>query len=312
MGGNVRGRFAPSPSGRMHIGNAFSALLAWLSARSQGGEFVLRLEDLDERTRLPEHARLILDDLAWLGLDWDGEPLRQSEHLDSYGQVLDQLRQHAEVYECFCSRADLHAASAPHASDGSVLYPGTCYGLSEAQRAARRARRDPALRLHVPAQTVAFDDVHCGRFAQDLARGCGDFVVRRSDGVFAYQLVCVVDDAASGVTEVVRGDDLLSSTPRQIYLQRLLGLPTPAYAHHPLLVDAQGRRLSKRDADCDLGFVRQQVRGPEQLVGFLAACAGVIERYEPVRAGELVGEFSWERVVHDPVGVYGRAAELGR
>ena len=311
MGGNVRGRFAPSPSGRMHVGNAFSALLAWLSARSQGGQFVVRLEDLDERTRSPEHARLILDDLTWLGLDFDEEPLRQSEHLGRYGEALEQLRQHAEVYECFCSRADLHAASAPHASDGGVLYAGTCYRLSEAERAARRARRKPALRLHVPARTVAFDDLRCGRIAQDLASECGDFVVCRSDGVFAYQLVCVVDDAASGVTEVVRGDDLLSSTPRQVHLQRLLGLPTPAYAHHPLLVDAQGRRLSKRDGDCDLGFVRQQVRGPEQLVGFLAWCAGIIGRYEPVRAGELVGEFSWERIAHGPIDVYGRAAALG-
>ena len=312
MGGNVRGRFAPSPSGRMHIGNAFSALLAWLSARSQGGEFVLRLEDLDERTRSPEHARLILDDLDWLGLDWDGEPLRQSEHLGRYGRALRTLAEHGEVYECFCSRADLHAASAPHASDGSVLYPGTCYGLGEEERAVRRTRRDPALRLHVPSATVGFSDARCGRYEQDLAAACGDFVVRRSDGVFAYQLVCVADDAASGVSEVVCGDDLLSSTPRQIYLQQLLGLPTPAYAHHPLLVDAQGRRLSKRDGDCDLGFVRQQVRGPEQLVGFLAACAGLLDAYEPVRVGELVGEFSWERVAHGPIDVYGRAAALGR
>lgn len=312
MSGDVRGRFAPSPSGRMHIGNAFSALLAWLSARSADGQFVLRLEDLDERTANPGVAAQVLDDLAWFGLDWDGEPLRQSEHLGRYEEALARLQRRAEVYECFCSRADLHAASAPHASDGGVLYAGTCRRLSEAQRAVLRQHRSPALRLHVPSATVGFSDAHCGRYEQDLAAACGDFVVRRSDGVFAYQLVCVADDAASGVSEVVRGDDLLSSTPRQIYLQQLLGLPTPAYAHHPLLVDTQGRRLSKRDGDCDLGFVRSQLAGPEPLVGFLAWCAGLIGAYEPLRAEELVAAFSWGQVVHGPISVYERAAELGR
>ena len=296
----------------MHIGNVFSALLAWLSARSQGGEFALRLEDLDERCAHPQAAAQLLDDLAWLGLDWDGEVLRQSEHVERYEAARAQLEERAEVYECYCSRADLHVASAPHASDGSVIYPGTCRGLSADERAARRARRAPALRVHVPHETVGFDDVHCGHIEQDLATACGDFVVCRSDGVFAYQLVCVLDDAASGITEVVRGDDLLSSTPRQIWLQHVLGLPTPAYAHHPLLVDGLGRRLSKRDGDCDLGIVRGHVRGPEQLVGFLCWCAGIIERYEPVRADELVGAFSWGRITHEPIDVYARAAELGQ
>lgn len=300
----VHGRFAPSPSGRMHLGNVFSALLAWLSARSQDGTFSLRLEDLDERTRDPEYARLICDDLRWMGLDWDGDPVRQHEHLQRYEDALGVLERCAEVYPCFCSRADLHAASAPHASDGGVLYAGTCRGLSAEQVAERQRTREPALRIHVPAETVSFVDAHMGPYAQDLASECGDFVIRRSDGVFAYQLVCVVDDAASGVTEVVRGADLLSSTPRQIFLQRLLGYETPSYAHHPLLVDTQGRRLSKRDRDCDMGFLRAHVASAETLVGFLAYRAGLLDAPEPATPAELVDVFSWDKVRTEGISIY--------
>ena len=300
----MRGRFAPSPSGRMHLGNVFSALLAWASARSQNGAFVLRLEDLDERTRSKEHARLICDDLTWLGLDWDEQPLCQHEHLERYAAALETLEARAELYPCFCSRADLHTASAPHASDGSVLYAGTCRHLSPEEVERKRALKDPALRIHVPAVTVTVEDVHMGTYAQNLARECGDFVVRRSDGVFAYQLVCVVDDAASGVTEVVRGSDLLSSTPRQMFLQRLLGVPTPVYAHHPLLVDQLGRRLSKRDKDCDMGYIRNHVSDSETLVGYLAHRAGVIDTCERMSTEEFADEFAWDKIVKDDISIY--------
>lgn len=301
---DVRGRFAPSPSGRMHLGNVFSALLAWASARSQDGEFVLRLEDLDERTRNPEYARLICEDLEWLGIDWDGKPLLQHEHLNRYETAFDVLRQRAEVYPCFCSRADLHAASAPHASDGSVLYAGTCRHLSEAEIERKTQVKDPAYRIHVPDMDVTIHDAHMGEYTQSLARDCGDFVIRRSDGIFAYQLVCVVDDAVSGITEVVRGSDLLSSTPRQIMLQELLGYETPGYAHHPLLVDQLGRRLSKRDKDCDMGFIRSHMRAPETLVGYLAYRAGIVNSCEPMTAHELVGEFSWDKVGSNDISIY--------
>lgn len=294
----------------MHLGNVFSALLAWLSARSCKGEFLLRFEDLDERAQDPEYAELICEDLSWMGLDWDGMPLSQREHPGRYAAALEELQQRAEVYPCFCSRADLHAASAPHASDGGVLYAGTCRHLSARERAVRSEKRAPALRLHVPDVSISFNDEHCGLCSQDLARECGDFVVRRSDGVFAYQLVCVVDDAASGITEVVRGCDLLTSTPRQIYLQRLLGLPTPRYAHHPLLVDRQGRRLSKRDKDCDMGFIRAHVKSPERLVGYLAYRAGLIDRVEAVSATELVAGFSWDQVASENISVYDGFIEL--
>lgn len=304
MPDKVRGRFAPSPSGRMHLGNVASALLGWLSARSKGGEFLLRLEDLDERTQDPQRSDQIIDDLSWLGLGWDGDPVRQSAHVPCYEDALQALCNRAEVYECFCSRADLHVASAPHADDGSSIYAGTCRSLSPGQRAARAAVKDPALRIHVPCRDVGFEDGHMGAYAQNLASGCGDFVIRRSDGVFAYQLVCVVDDAMSGITEVVRGSDLLPSTPRQIFLQELLGYGTPSYCHHPLLVDHQGRRLSKRDKDYDLGCARAKGARPEQVLGWLACALGLVEEYEPCAAQELLAGFSWGRVRHGNVCAY--------
>ncbi len=297
----MRGRFAPSPSGRMHLGNVFSALLAWLSARSQDGEFLLRLEDLDERCQNPGASARLCEDLQWLGLTWDGDPMVQTSRTGVYEKALEVIGKRAQLYPCFCSRADLHAASAPHASDGTPIYAGTCRGLTTEEVMERSRNRKPALRVAVPYETVSFDDIHCGHVEQNLARECGDFVLRRSDGVFAYQLVVVVDDAALGIDEVVRGDDLLSSTPRQIWLQKLLGLPTPAYAHHPLLLAADGRRLSKREHDCDMGWIREHADSPEAVIGQLAAWAGLIMKPEPVAAEELVEEFNWSRVRKDPV-----------
>lgn len=293
------GRFAPSPSGRMHLGNAFSALMAWLDARSRGGSVVMRVEDLDPRCQVPGRAEAILDDLRWLGLDWDGDPVFQSRRGDAYEEALARLAEMGLTYPCFCTRAELHAASAPHASDGTYVYVGTCRRLSAAEAARRSEVRAPAVRLEVPdaddpAGTVEVDDLVAGRHREVLARECGDFLVRRSDGVTAYQLAVVVDDAAMGVTQVVRGRDLLGSAARQRYLQRLLGLPEVEYAHVPLLVAADGRRLSKRDGDLDLGAIRARGVRPEAVAGRLAHAAGLTDSDAPTTPTELLQAFSWE------------------
>jgi glutamyl-tRNA synthetase len=302
MGNAVVGRFAPTPSGRMHAGNVFAALMAWLSVRSAGGRMVLRIEDLDPRGHRPEATRLLLDDLRWLGLDWDEGPYRQSERGEVYADAIARLDELGLLYPCFCTRAELHAASAPHASDGTPVYAGTCRGLLPAEVERRSAVRPPATRLRVPdeddqAGTVTFVDLAYGPHTQVLARECGDYLVRRSDGVIAYQLAVVVDDALMGVNQVVRGHDLLGSTARQIYLQRLLGYEQPSYGHVPLLVAPDGRRLSKRDRDLDLGQIRACESGPEALLGRLAATVGLAEKGESVSADDLVERFSWEAIV---------------
>ena len=285
----------------MHLGNAFSALVAWLSARAAGGGMVLRIEDLDPRAQSRERAELLMDDLRWLGLDWDEGPYFQSDRSEIYRKALDELRERGLTYPCFCSRAELHAATAPHASDGTPVYAGTCRGLSSAEVTRRAALRPPATRLRVPdeedpAGTITFADLAYGAQQEVLARECGDFLVRRSDGVVAYQLAVVVDDALMGVTQVVRGRDLLGSCARQIYLGGLLGCPTPEYGHVPLLVAPDKRRLSKRDKDLDLGVLRERGVCAARIVGTLAAAAGLCERGADVMPGELVGAFSWDAI----------------
>lgn len=294
----VVGRFAPSPSGRMHLGNVFSSLVAWLSARSRQGRIVMRVEDLDPRTQSGPWAQLVLDDLEWLGLYWDEGPFYQRDRTEAYRRALDALVRDAEVYPCFCTRAELHAASAPHASDGTPLYPGTCRGLSPEQVRERSLDRAPALRLHVPSGSdrrgaYAFFDEGFGPVRETLAEECGDFLIRRSDGVYAYQLAVVVDDAEMGVTEVVRGCDLLGSTARQMYLQDLLGYAHPRYGHVPLMVAEDGRRLSKRDRDLDMGELRARFGTPERLLGWLAHGCGLAPDARPRGAEELVELFDW-------------------
>ena len=250
MSGPV-GRFAPSPSGRLHLGNLACSLLAWLSARSRGGRIVLRIEDLDAARCPRVYADQLEEDLRWLGLDWDEGgsrggphgPYYQSECAEIYTESYKKLDAMGLVYPCFCSRAQLHAASAPHTADGNVVYPGTCRHLTPAEVAEKRRTKAPAWRVRVPDEEVTFTDRCMGPHRENLLTGCGDFYLRRADGVFAYQLAVVVDDARMGVTEVVRGADLLSSTARQIYLYRLLGLTPPAFAHCPLLLDAAGLPL---------------------------------------------------------------------
>lgn len=312
------GRFAPSPSGRMHLGNVLCALLSWLSARSKNGGYILRIEDLDEMRCPRSYADLIMDDLRWLGLDWDEiteqnpgagryadalaaipEAVRRSAYQSDRTPVYEYfegiLRERGLLYPCFCSRAELHAANAPHLSDGRVVYAGTCRGLTAEEVAERRKKRGAATRVRVPDEQISFTDGCMGPYTEDLPTECGDFIIRRSDGVFAYQLAVTVDDGLMGVTEVVRGSDLVGSTARQIWLHRLFGFEPPAFYHMPLLLAPDGRRLSKRDEDLDLGLLRQRMR-PERLVGALAFAAGLIDRDEPVAARELVGEFSWQKV----------------
>ena len=287
------GRFAPTPSGRMHLGNVFAAMVAWLSVRSRGGALVLRMEDLDPQRTSDEYAETLRQDLKWLGLDWDLETAPQSKRSDVYDHYFEMLREKGLLYPCFCTRSQLHSVNAPHLSDGTYVYPGTCRNLTAEERAA--FDRSPSWRLEVPDRVWQFTDLCQGAYQQNLSTDCGDFVVRRADNVYVYQLAVTVDDGEAGVTEVVRGMDLLSSAPRQMYLQELLGFPHPTYGHVPMLMSPDGRRLSKRDKDLDLGVLRQNMR-PEALLGILASSAGIIDRNVSISAAELSREFKWENL----------------
>ena len=296
------GRFAPSPSGRMHLGNIWSGLLAWLSARSQGGGMVLRLEDLDPDRCTRAWCDQVMRDLEWLGLTWDNEPVYQSERTDLYAQAFRKLEEQGLIYPCYCTRAERLAASAPHRSDGQAIYDGRCRRRSPQELEELSHSRRPAWRVAVPEEEYAFRDLLQGEVRENLARDCGDFILRRSDGVYAYQLAVVVDDGDMGVTQVVRGSDLLSSTPRQMYLQDLLGLPRPEYGHVPLLLAADGRRLAKRDRDRELGELQQQYTAPE-ILGRLAFMAGLIPEYAPMTAQALVSCFSWDKLPREDLAV---------
>lgn len=289
----VVGRFAPSPTGRMHAGNIFAALVAWLVAKSQGGRMVLRVEDLDRERSKPRFVSDVQRDFESLGLTWDEGPYFQHDRDEAYRAAFDALAGRNLVYPCFCTRADLHAASAPHRGEKPV-YPGTCRSLSADERSARAAAtgRVPAERLIVPDRVYGLDDLVQGPYTQNLARDCGDFLVRRSDGAFAYQLAVVVDDAEQGVNSVVRGMDLLCSTPQQIYLQELLGLPEAVYAHVPLIVGERDRRLSKRDRDAALDELLVRFKTPAAIIGHIAGLTGLAPSADPVTPEELLPLFS--------------------
>ena len=325
-------RIAPSPSGRMHAGNVFAALMSWLIAKREGGRVILRIEDLDPGRSRPQFCDLILKDLEWLGITWDGPVVYQSGRSDIYAAAVSLLGERGLSYPCFCSRADLHASSAPHTADGTLIYPGTCRNLTDEERAIRAVKRHPALRLMVPpegsdAGTVCFHDMLQGSVECDLAQAVGDFIVQRSDGAYAYQLAVVVDDLLQGVNLTVRGCDLLPSTPQQLYLRRLLvegGLagnaspeaargegpsllpaPEPApepvpekdlrFCHIPILVNGLGKRLSKRDGDCDMGLMRERYRRPDALIGHMAHVTGIVAgKEEPMTAEALLDRFSLE------------------
>lgn len=298
---NVRGRFAPSPTGDLHVGNARTALLAWLDARWRGGRFIMRVEDLDVGRVRPEFEKSQLDDLRWLGLDWDEGPGKaglfgpylQSERGEIYHDALDQLRKSGLVYACSCTRREIAAAaSAPHAEEEEgPPYPGTCR-----QTAPPDDRTPVALRFRVPDKPVEFDDAIRGRIVTEPARQGGDFVIRRKDGVVAYQLAVVVDDAAMGITHVVRGADLILSTGRQILLYRALGKTPPRWVHVPLMLHPNGERLAKRDRSLMIRSVRERGVTAERLVGWLAETCGLIPPGAEVHPAELIEVYRPDRL----------------
>ena len=297
-GENVVGRFAPTPSGRMHLGNVFAALMAWASVRSRNGEMVLRMEDLDTQRTSADFAQILREDLKWLGLSYDRETPAQSLRSAVYDEYFERMREMGLLYPCYCTRSQLHSVNAPHLSDGTYVYTGTCRNLTEEDRA--KFDRKPAWRVVVPDKLWQVDDLVQGHYELNLATDCGDMVVRRADGVYVYQLAVTVDDGEAGVTEVVRGMDRLSSAPRQMYLQELFGFPHPEYGHVPMLLASDGRRLSKRDRDLDLGELRKHVT-PEKLIGTLAFAGGLIDQNTSISARELAGEFTWDKLSGDSI-----------
>ena len=302
----IKGRFAPSPTGRMHLGNVYAALLSWLSAKSKGGEWVLRIEDIDPGRSRQEFADRIMDDLEWLGLTWDGEVTYQSKRQDIYEHYFELLRKEGLLYPCFCSRADLLATQAPHESDGRVVYKGTCRDLNPADYPQGIT---PAWRMRVPDETIETTDGHYGAYRVHLPTEIGDFIVRRKDGAFAYQLVVVVDDLTMGITEVVRGRDLLLSTSQQLFLAQTLRyhntekvFPEVSYAHFPLLINEAGQRLSKRDKSLDMGVLREQYSA-EEIIGFIAHLAGITPTQHPITPQELLPFFRWEKIPTEDIRV---------
>lgn len=337
----VRGRLAPSPTGLLHLGNAWSFLLAWLAARVAEGQIALRMEDIDPARSRREWAEAICDDLRWLGLDWDEGPVQgaadvesgpcapyeQSRCGDLYEQAFTELERAGLAYPCYCTRKDLRElAGAPHGAadglgDAGAAYPGTCRYLSPAQRYEReRAGRRAAWRLACPERGgITFHDAVLGPQRFSLAACGGDFALRRSDGVWAYQLAVVVDDARMGITQVVRGEDIVWSTPRQVLLFHLLGARPPAYAHVPLLCDTAGERLAKRHHSLALRALRDAGARPEAVIGWLARAAGLTDRAEAVSAAELSarlrregGFFPWARLPRGGVRVPDNIKDLLR
>lgn len=278
----------------MHLGNVFSALLSWLSAKSKGGQWLLRIEDIDPARSRQHYADMLMDDLQWLGLTWDDTPVYQSQRSDIYEHYAGLLQQQHLTYPCYCTRADLLATQAPHESDGRVVYAGTCRHLPP------QPGRPAAQRLMVPDEDITFTDGHYGTHTVNLAHHVGDFIIRRKDGAWAYQLAVVVDDALTGVSEVVRGSDLLLSSPQQIYMARLLGFPSPQFIHLPLLCNTQGQRLSKRDSSMDMGVLRQQHTAPD-IIGLLAYYAGLQAEPQPISPAALLPLFDWNKVPTAPI-----------
>ncbi len=289
----------------MHLGNIYAALMSWLSVRKQNGSWLLRIEDLDRQRCRPEYAEMLMDDLHWLGLDWDeggSEDYFQSRRDQVYEEVFSRLDDMGLVYDCFCRRADLLASSAPHASDGRPVYSGKCRNLTEEEKNLLLQKGPPAKRIRLEDRQSSFTDGHYGLVSCSLLHDCGDFILRRADGNFSYQLAVVADDALMGVTEVVRGRDLLSSTHQQLYLYEKLGYPAPDFFHLPLLVSADGRRLSKRDRDCDMAFLRSHFT-PQKITGHLMYLCAFIDRDEELSLDEAVSLFSWDRLPQDDIRV---------
>lgn len=292
----MTGRFAPSPTGSLHVGNLRTALIAWLCARVHGDRFVLRMEDLDRVAASADHEHDQQDDLRALGIDWDGVVWRQSERFDVYDAAIDRLAQTGRTYECFCSRREIReAASAPHGAE-TLVYPGICRQLTEPERAERRRRRHPAIRFRGDDELFEVDDVVAGVCAGRAA----DVVLRRNDGVPAYNLAVVVDDHEQGVDQVVRGDDLLATTPSQVAVARALGFCEPRYAHVPLVVGESGRRLAKRDGAITLADLRIGGFDADLLRSKLAVSIGIAEPGEMVSIDDLAARFDLDRFARRP------------
>lgn len=275
----------------MHAGNVYASLLAWLEAKTNDGKIVLRIEDLDRERSKTEYIDAVQRDYEMLGLTWDIGPFFQRDRDGVYQEAFRFLEEKGLIYPCFCTRADLHAASAPHRGE-KIVYSGTCKFLTEAERDERRSLRRPSYRLSVNDETIGFKDQVQGQYQQHLPTECGDFIIKRSDDAFAYQLAVVVDDAEQGVNSVVRGMDLLCSTPQQMYLQELLGYSQPTYSHIPLMVAEKGRRLSKRDKDASLDMMLAMYGSPEGIIGHIAYVAGLAEVDEPTTPEALVKDFN--------------------
>ena len=318
----IKGRFAPTPSGNMHIGNALCYLLAWLSARSQGGSVVLRFEDTDLLRMRPGAVEQTFSDLLWLGLDWDEGPTPeerdgpyfQSCRTEVYDRFFDALREAGAVYPCFCSRQDVRLAAAPHLSDRAAVYPGTCRALSPEEAAERMRKKAPAWRLRLEEGTVSFRDALLGAFSCDAAREYGDFPIRRADGVYCYQFTTALDDALMGVNEVLRSRDLLFSSPWQVYVQEFFGFAPPVFVHIPMLLDEDGQRMAKRDFSLSLKEIRQHY-GAEEVVGALGFLAGLQEEPRPCTAESLLGLFDLKKLPREdvvmPRELFARCREVG-
>ena len=298
----VVGRFAPSPSGYMHMGNLLAMLLAWLDCRSLGGEMIFRMEDLDPARSKPVFAEAMADDLRWLGLDWDRgwpeeEAYAQSKRTAIYEEAFETLRERDLVYPCWCTRSErLASASAPHPGEREHDSGCRCAHMTAAeQKTMLLTGRHPAWKLRSPDEVITVVDGHYGPFTQDPAREVGDFIIRRADGVFAYQLAVSVDDMRMGVTRVVRGRDLLSSAPRQKWLIETLGGAAPDYCHCPLLTGGGTGKLSKRLGSLSTQVLRKEKR-PEEVLGTLSYLCGLTETADPVSALELIPLFSWEKI----------------
>lgn len=304
MSETVIGRFAPTPSGFLHLGNVFCTLLAWLFAKNQNGKIVLRIEDLDNSRCSIAKADALAKDLEWLGITWDEgaytipkhELYFQSNRFHIYKKYFDKLFSQNMIYPCFCSRSELHAANAPHLSDGRFIYPGTCRNISPSIREEKLKFRNPSYRLKVVDKDISFIDGHYGNSKFNLAEESGDFIVRRSDGVYAYQLAVVIDDALMNINQVVRGADLLSSTAMQLYLYELLELKAPTFIHIPLLVAPDGRRLAKRDGGMEIRILKEKLKQPEKIIGWLAFMAGQLDKYEPIKVQELLPVFQASKI----------------
>lgn len=317
----LRGRLAPSPTGALHLGNARSFLIAWLSLRSRGGTVVMRMEDLDHPKVKSGAAEQAYDDLRWLGLDWDEgpdcggvyAPYVQSERIELYREALHKLERAGLVYPCVCSRSDVEAAqSAPHAGEDGLRYYGTCRdrfsSFAEAS-AALPENRIPAWRFRVANESVSFVDGFCGVQHQNVAEAVGDFAIARHADGAGYMLAVVVDDAAMGITEVLRGDDLLATTHRQILIYRALGLKCPKFVHVPLVVGSDGKRLAKRHGDTRIATLRESGIPAEKIVGMLAYWCGWAEQGESLSAGDLLSRFDMSKLPSEPV-VMGENVEV--